>query len=151
MAMTRTVQAHAIISADIPERPQLSQIARLLDDAEDAGSVLVVHGEVREALPRAAAVALRAIVESLADGTAIALVPLDRQLRTQEAADLLGVSRPHLVRLLEQGEISFTWTGRQRRVRLQGLLAYKALRDGERRKHLDELMRLSEEFVLYDD
>lgn len=149
--MTRSVQGHEIISADSTERLRLGQVARLLEGVDDVGSILVVHGEERVALPRAAAVALRAIVARLANGTPLALVPLHRQLRTQEAADLLGVSRPYLVDLLEQGVIPFTRTGKQRRVRLEDLLAYKTGRDDERRQHLDEVVRLSEELELYDD
>jgi excisionase family DNA binding protein len=149
--MPRAIHAQEIIAADNPERSRFGQVARLLERAEDDGEVLVVHGDTRIALPRPAAVALQAIAERLARGNALALVPLHRDLRTQEAADLLGVSRPYLVGLLEQGAIPFSWTGRQRRVRLEDLLAYRDRRDRERRQHLDEVLRLSEDLGLYDD
>lgn len=149
--MTRAPQAHEILAADPAERSHFGQLARLLIDADAEDSILLVHGEDRLALPRVAAVALRAIVERLADGTAIALVPLHRQVRTQEAADLLDVSRPHLVELQQQGEIPFSWTGKQRRIRLEDVLAYKARRDRERRQHLDEVVQLTEELGLYDE
>lgn len=75
---------------------------------------------------------LRLLVEilgELADGNAVRVVPVHAELTTQEAADLLNVSRPHLVKLLESGELVFHRTGKHRRVRLADVMKFREARD----------------------
>ncbi len=86
----------------------------------------------------------------LAQGQGVTLVPEDKELTTQQAADLLNVSRPYLVKLLEQRQIPYTKTGTHRRLRVADLVAYKARRDEERGEALAELTQLSEELGHYD-
>jgi excisionase family DNA binding protein len=69
----------------------------------------------------------------------------------QEAADILHVSRPFLVKLLEEGQIPYFRTGTHRRIHFQDVMAYKVRRDAERREALDELTRLGQEMGLYDE
>lgn len=74
-----------------------------------------------------AATALRLLTQALAemaDGHAVALLPVDTELSTQQAADLLGVSRPYVVKLLEEGRIPYRKVGAQRRVRSEALRRY---------------------------
>jgi excisionase family DNA binding protein len=81
----------------------------------------------------------------MARGQTITLVPHGSELTTQEAANLLHVSRPHLVKLLDDGVIDHYKVGTHRRVPLDDVLDYRARRASVRRERLDELTRLSEE------
>ena len=69
---------------------------------------------------------------------------------TQEAADLLNVSRPHLIKLLEEGAINFERVGTHRRIRFEDLMEYKHKRDNERRKALKKLTQMAQEAGLYE-
>lgn len=91
------------------------------------------------AIPRAAFQLLLATLNEMGRGNAITLVPLRSELTTQQAADLLNVSRPFLIGLLEDRKIPFRLVGQHRRVRLDDLLAYKRKDDLARRRVADEL------------
>lgn len=88
---------------------------------------------------------------TLAQGRSVAILHLGEELTTQQAADLLQVSRPYLIRLLEEGRIDYHMVGTHRRIKLGDLLAYKRTRDARRRASLEELVRVSESLGLYED
>jgi len=90
-------------------------------------------------LPTSALRLLVDILSELADGNAVRVVPIHAELTTQEAADLLNVSRPHLVKLLEAGELPFHKTGKHRRVRFSDLMAYKAAQKQSSAAVMEEL------------
>ena len=102
-------------------------------------------------MPRSVYRALEQVVHEMARGNAVRVLPVKAELSTQQAADLLNVSRPHLVKLLERGEIPYHRTGSHRRVVLEDLLLYKEGRDRERLEALDEIGRLSGELGLYEE
>jgi excisionase family DNA binding protein len=104
-------------------------------------------GEARE-LPPSVTRGLFAVLGTLAQGDAVAVVPADNELTTQEAADLLGVSRPYLVKLIDQGKLPCRWVGSHRRLRVEDVLAYRRVRQINRREAMNELVAESERLRL---
>ena len=105
----------------------------------------------RIAIPESVFYVLARVAEVLARGDAVTVVPTEKEVTTQQAADLLNVSRQYLVRLLDEGKIPFTKTGKHRRVRVEDVLRFKGARDNERKATLDELTAMSEELGGYDE
>ena len=101
-------------------------------------------GEVL-AVPRAALTLLSHILAEMAQGHAVTLLPIHAELTTQEAADILHVSRPYVVRLLEEGHMPHHKVGTHRRVRLRDVMAYKARSRTERSQALDALTAQAQE------
>lgn len=93
---------------------------------------------------------LAKILKATSQGKPISIVPVATELTTQAAAELLGCSRPHLVKLLESGEIAFTKVGKHRRVKFEDIMEYKARKKKEREAYLIEIMKGDEELGLYD-
>lgn len=95
--------------------------------------------EARVVVPRAAFELFVRILGEMANGNAVTIVPVHAELTTQQAAELLNVSRPFMVKLLETGKIPFRMVGTRRRVRFEDLVRYKQQDDVEREKVIDEL------------
>ncbi|MGA1343892.1 MAG: excisionase family DNA-binding protein [Hyphomonas sp.] len=88
---------------------------------------------------------LRDILGHIEKGEGVTFIPNSKQLTTQQAADILNVSRPFLIKLLNDGAIAFTKTGRHRRIEARNVFAYKRARDAERHRRLDELIGLDQD------
>ena len=90
------------------------------------------------------------ILEETGKGSPVSIVPIAAEMTTQSAAELLGCSRPHLIKLLESGEIPFNKIGKHRRIRYSDVIEYKKKTKAEQRRLLAEIMKADEESGLYD-
>ena len=111
---------------------------RMLDDPT-AGTVK---------LPATAVRMLIHILEEMARGNAMTLIPVHAELTTQQAAGMLNISRPSLIQLLDEGKIEYRRVGTHRRVRFEALMAHKRRADAERRAVLAELAAYDQELGL---
>ena len=96
-------------------------------------------------IPASAARMLVRILEEMAMGNAVKLIPVRAELTTQEAADMLNVSRPFFIQLLDEGKIEYRKVGTHRRVRFESLMSHKRRTYAERRAALAELVAYDQE------
>lgn len=143
------------------EFPEAREVAAAVQGQRDLAAVLCTQADMQRIeiydadnkahaveLPTSALRLLLDILGELAQGNSVRVVPVHAELTTQEAADLLSVSRPHLVKLLEEGALPHHKAGRHRRVLFSDLMIYKQQRDQASRKAMDDLTALSEELDL---
>ncbi|MDQ6911103.1 MAG: helix-turn-helix domain-containing protein [Actinomycetota bacterium] len=138
----QAAQAVAELNAFLLAHPTPTGRVRLCMDDEGPETNVVIP-----------AVAFRFFVDvlaELANGDAVTVAPVHAELTTQEAADLLNVSRPYLIKLLDDERIPFRRVGNRRKVQLVDLLDYKRHDDERRQEVLNELTREAEELGLYD-
>jgi len=124
-----------------------TESSRVLAKLEDGREEFRVHldgGEVLR-LPSAVKTLLIHLLTEMSRGNAVTIIPIHAEFTTQEAADFLNVSRPHLVKLLEKGEMPFHMAGTHRRIKFTDLSAYKKRKDVEREETMAELVKLSQE------
>jgi excisionase family DNA binding protein len=141
------------VSAQPDEVPRIRELASQLAAARSDVRCILTDKENRVQLDLPASL-FRVLVEAaqqLANGRSVVIVHYDEELTTQQAADLLQVSRPYLIRLLEEGQIPYHYVGTHRRIRMGDLLRYRNVRAEKRRAHLKELIRVSDALGLYDD
>jgi len=120
--------------------------SRRLADLKDQVNIRLVGDTVEPiAVPASAVRFLTRLLAAMARGDAVTLIPVHAELTTKQAADLLGVSRPFLIGLLDQGEMEHRRVGTHRRIPLKSILAYKHRFESNRRKALDELVALGQE------
>lgn len=90
------------------------------------------------------------ILKAMSQGKPVSIVPVATEVTTQKAAEILGCSRPHLVKLLEDGKIEFTKVGKHRRIIFEDVLQYKKQMKEEQKKNIIDIMNFDEEIGLYD-
>ena len=135
------------ISLPASEREQIAELDRMLHVGIPA---LVGPSGERLPVPPTVYALLRKVVEFMAEGKSVTLTPDNQVVTTQRAADLLGMSRPFFIKLLETGAMAHHRVGNQRRVYLHDVLEYSRKRDEEREAALDRLSRQAFEAGLYD-
>jgi excisionase family DNA binding protein len=143
MPMEDVKKAPSKTDQQLAER-SLSLIKQVLKSRKKSAKsieISVTGDEARIKIPGRALEHLQEILQSMADGKTVTLIDNEEELTTQEAADILNISRPYLVKLLESGEIPFTKVGKHRRVRFEDLKAYKKKRQRKRQRHLKELAK----------
>lgn len=113
-----------------------SSIRLRLGDGDEGEAVVVPTSAVRLFLH---------LLTEMSQGNSVCLIPTHAELTTQQAADLLNVSRPYVVKLLDEGKIPSRTVGKYRRVRFDDLMAYKRKDDDARAKVLDQLTAEAEE------
>lgn len=133
--MRAAVQGQRALAAYLATKFDTQRI-QIFDDKNQAHQV---------ELPTSALRLLVDILAELAGGNAVKVVPIHAELTTQEAADLLNVSRPHLVKLLEDGVLPYHKTGKHRRVRFADLMQFKAERDRASELAMEELAKQAQE------
>src|SRR5690242_10761628 len=114
------------VAANMSERRSLGRLNTMLENSH-ALKLIGSDGE-EVVLPTSVATALRQLVSYMVRDKAVTVVPVDKALTTQEAADILNLSRPYLIKLLEAGALPFTKVGSHRRVQLADVVAYKQRR-----------------------
>lgn len=128
------------------------RLNHLLSRMDGAGFGIIVHGVRDEEVPISSSVfrTLLATLAEIAKGNAVSVVPIETELSTQKAADLLNVSRPHLIGLLESGAMPYRKVGTHRRVRYADVIEYRHRSDQQGDRAYDEMLALSRELGLYD-
>jgi excisionase family DNA binding protein len=124
------------------------ELAAVLTGRKKSSIQLVADGSGAIAVPRAVFEFFVAALEGLASGQAVTLIPGDKEMTTQEAAEFLKVSRPFLIRLVESGELPFRKVGSHRRLRFTDVFKYRELDDRKRAKAAARLTAEAEELGL---
>jgi excisionase family DNA binding protein len=145
--MTTTITERTVMPPDEPLAPLVSLLHDL--GASTSTTLLGPAGE-RLVLPAEVFDVLRTVVDAMAEGQAVTIAPVHQRLTTQEAAELLGISRPTLIKLLERGEIPFEQPGRHRRVLLTDVMGYRERVASERREALDRMVAVAEDADMYE-
>lgn len=146
-AASRVLKGIQPTPRDIQTARTSSRILARLARADRSLDVEVVQNEHREriSLPAGAVRLLLDLLTEMAEGKAVTLLPMDAELTTQQAADLLNVSRPYFVGIIEKGDIPHRMVGTHRRVLLRDVLEYKSRIDEARLESLSELARQAQD------
>ncbi|HEV2687392.1 MAG TPA: excisionase family DNA-binding protein, partial [Bryobacteraceae bacterium] len=136
------------ISIQRQDAAKLRDVSRLL--RRGSAKLVGPKGE-QAALPGPLHDLLKDIVRNLENGRSLILMPEERQLTTQRAAELLGMSRPYFIRLLDAGEMPYDLVGKHRRIALRDVLAYAKRRAEARKAALNKMARDAFEAGLYDN
>lgn len=147
---------HSSIETTLPEETESAQILSLVKaleargEAVEAQPVIVTGDGTRHEIPDGLADILVNVATTLASGQGVTVVPRHSLLTTQEAADMLNISRPTLIKILDDGAIPFEYRGSHRRIRLQNVINYQESLRTRRAEALDRMQAQSQADGLYD-
>ncbi len=116
----------------------------------DNPEIEIEETQERIKIPLSALKFLGEILKAMSQGKLLSLVPVATEVTTQKAAEILGCSRPHLVKLLEKGEIEYTKVGKHRRVKFEDVMNYKEKMKKSQKQQIIDIMKSDEELGLYD-
>jgi excisionase family DNA binding protein len=146
--------AHPALAATLPSEAEAGlakETSRVLASRLKKGAAMKLRivdddsGQATVKLPAPAVSLLLRILEEMARGNAVTIIPVHAELTTQEAADMLNISRPSLIQLLDEGKIEYRRVGTHRRVRFEALMKYKRRMDEQRQAALRELAAYDQE------
>lgn len=141
------------VSVPDQEVPAVEGLRAILETqtSSHAHAYLVAPNGKRIEIPESVYEALRRAVHVMARGDAVAIIPYNKQLTTQQAADFLNVSRPFLIKLLNGGTIPYSSVGKHRRIQFNDLVQYQVRRDADRRRRLAKITEIGRELGQYED
>jgi excisionase family DNA binding protein len=117
-----------------------------MSSLDDDLEIQILEGnDQRVKLPTSAVRLLLDILEQMARGNAVTLIPVHAELTTQQAADVLNVSRPFVVKLIDEGKLPFRKVGAHRRIKFEDLMAFKTSIDNSRHEALNKLVEQAQE------
>lgn len=126
-------------------------LATALTQIKDAETEIEIEEtQDKIVIPSRALQLLGEILKAMSEGKPISIVPVATEVTTQRAAEILGCSRPHLVKLLEDGEMEFVKVGKHRRIMFEDVLKFKQKMKEDQKKHIIDMMNQDEELGLYD-
>ena len=132
---------HTVETPSVADRAKARDVAARLREGDD----LIVKGRRGSVtVPRTIAQSILDLIDAWAEGGTPIVSAADEEVSTQQAAEILNLSRPTVVKFLDQGRIPFTSPGKHRRVRVSDLMAFKAKLDRERRAALERVSALSQ-------
>ncbi len=121
-------------------------LASIMSSLDDDLEIQILEGnDQRVKLPTSAVRLLLDILEQMARGNAVTLIPVHAELTTQQAADVLNVSRPFVVKLIDEGKLPFRKVGAHRRIKFEDLMAFKTNIDNSRHEALNKLVEQAQE------
>lgn len=141
-AADQAAQAVADLNAFLRAHPTPTARVRLCTDDGNTETQVVI--------PAVAFGFFVEVLAELANGNTVTVAPVHAELTTQQAADLMNVSRPYLIKLLDESKLPYRRIGNRRKVQLVDVLDYKRRDDARRQEVLDELTREAEDLGLYD-
>ncbi len=124
-------------------------VATLTSIKSDNPEIEIEETKEKIKIPLEALKLFAKILEAMSQGNPISIVPIATEMTTQAAAEFIGCSRPHFVKLLENGEIPFTKVGRHRRVRFEDIATYKEAMKKKQEDAIVRMMKSDEELGLY--
>lgn len=137
------------VIAQKQEADSIRKLEHILSLQGSSAKLVGANGEAIT-IPESVYQVLRQVVHAMALGQAISIAPQEHEMTTQQAAEILNVSRPYLIKLLEQEAIPYIKVGSHRRVRYEDLIIYKQQRDAKRSNCLDELIQESQDMGFYE-